>query len=675
MNTDPKIINLGVVRGNCPAKCIHCPVGETPASIRNEKFGYGYMDIEIFYSLCSQIKEFNSGDLPWLRIHGIGEPATWHSLGKALAFTQSNKIKTWVFTMGLGTNRETFLETFALADIVEFSINASSIEDFKCTKGLGNKEYDEIKLRMEKLASLKNRPKILVSRVQTKDKAKDDEFIEYWKSKNIFDDVFIRSFHDYGKRIEDKDNLLINSTVNYTKKSCLVPTARMNIDGVLGIAVRCFNELFDKPEVAKSKSIGSILESNSLKDIWYSETMNKWRENTFAYEQCSTCKACQPVNPNSSEKQLVQNKLIVRKEEFGYITFDKKTMQVKIFDAQPNGYVNHIDDQRFKYRLPTLSAPLKLFIELTNKCNLRCTFCSSNSGGRQNDCLSLSQIESLLSNAHDMGIFEIGLIGGEPLCYPHFFDVVEMIKNLYFSIHLNTNGFCNKETLYKLSQSGIEKINISIDGLKDCHEAIRGCNTFDKTIANTKYLLSEGNKVQINFTANKTNQADIEGMILLVEELGCPLKIAPMILIGRAQSMAETIISPDDWTAIYERISNYLQKVKPKNRIEIASGFITNSCEEVIDRYCFLYTDCGLRGSFLGVNCLGEVFNTGKQTEFDNQHKVGDIKINSLQDIWIATEKENNEYFNRCAKCKNKNLTDLYRKSFVFGGNSNDKVV
>ena len=304
MNIDPKIINLGVVRGSCPAKCIHCPVGETPASARNDKFGYGFMDIENFYSLCLQITEFDSDDLPWLRIHGIGEPATWHSLGKALAFTQSNNIKTWVFTMGLGTDRETFIETFALADIVEFSINASNFEDFKCTKGLGNKEFEEIKLRMGKLANLKNRPKILVSRVQTKDKAKDAEFIEYWKSKNIFDDVFIRSFHDYGKRIEDIDKLLISDTIKISKKNCLVPMARMNIDGVLGIVVRCFNELFDKPEIAITKSISSILETGSLKDIWYGKAMNEWRKDTFSYELCKSCTACQPVNPNSSEKQL-----------------------------------------------------------------------------------------------------------------------------------------------------------------------------------------------------------------------------------------------------------------------------------------------------------------------------------------------------------------------------------
>ena len=299
----PKIINLCVVRGKCPARCVHCPVGEIPVNSRKDKFGYGFMNIQDFKQLCLQILEFGNDSLPCLRIHGIGEPALWDSLHEALIFAKDNKIKTWVFTMGLGLDAADFIDTFSNADIVEFSINSVSIEDFKNTKRLGEKDFQEIVGRMEKLAKLTNRPKILLSRVQTKNSEKDAEFINYWQSKKLFDDVFIRSFHDYGERIKDKDGLLSDKIHEIAGKSCLVPSARMNIDGVLKIVVRCFNELFDTPETVLQKSIGFI-DNESLADIWYGQKMDDWRQHTFQYEQCSKCRSCQPVNPNTSEKQL-----------------------------------------------------------------------------------------------------------------------------------------------------------------------------------------------------------------------------------------------------------------------------------------------------------------------------------------------------------------------------------
>ena len=208
--------------------------------------------------------------------------------------------------MGLGLDRTSFIDTFRNADIVEFSINASNAMDFKRTKGLEESDFIEISSRMKYLATMKCKTRILVSRVETKDKAKDDEFVNHWRSFNLFDDVFIRSFHDYGARIADKDMLLKDKqNIRLVQRACLVPTGRMNIDGVLGMVVRCFNELFDSPEAVIQKSIGNILEENSLKDIWEGGKMEKWRKNIFLYPACVKCRSCQQPNPNSSEKQLM----------------------------------------------------------------------------------------------------------------------------------------------------------------------------------------------------------------------------------------------------------------------------------------------------------------------------------------------------------------------------------
>jgi len=301
----PAIINVCVVRGQCPANCRHCPVGLIGKEERIKKFGKSFMDISDFKRFCEQVLEFGDPK-PLVRIHGVGEPALWPKLKDAFLICESLGLRTWVFTVGLGKSEDDFIDTFKHASIVEFSINAKDADEFSRTKGLPKSSFEEIVKRMEKLYKTKKNgpPRILISRVQSKKTKKDHEFVQFWKKTGLADDVFIRSFHDYGRRIDDKDSLLRDEFTKEITKQCLVPTARMNVDGVLGVVVRCFNELFDEPDKIIKKSVGNPFKDESLKDIWNGEIMNNWRENTFSYPECAQCRSCQPPNPNTSEKQL-----------------------------------------------------------------------------------------------------------------------------------------------------------------------------------------------------------------------------------------------------------------------------------------------------------------------------------------------------------------------------------
>ncbi len=299
----PTIINISVIRGICPANCVHCPVGKIKVDKRAELFGLGFMDVELFKKICNETLEFEYKK-PLLRIHGVGEPACWKSLKEALIYAKEKGLKTWVFTMGLGKERKDFIDALKHASIVEFSINSYDSKNYKKTKGLDEKYFYEIKERIHLMHSLEKKPRLLISRVESNSPRIDEKFIKYWKKTGYADDVFIRPFHNYGQRIKDKKGILDSKEeAHYKIKSCLVPTSRMNIDGVLGIVVRCFNELFEKEEIVLKKAIGSIKNQN-LTSIWNGEIMESWRKDNFSYGECKDCKSCQAPNPNSSEKQI-----------------------------------------------------------------------------------------------------------------------------------------------------------------------------------------------------------------------------------------------------------------------------------------------------------------------------------------------------------------------------------
>lgn len=302
----PAIINVSVVRGFCPAKCIHCPVGQKRTNkARKNAFGLGFADIEQFPRLLDEIQAMEE-PVPTLRFHGVGEPTLWRDLGKALQLCEVRNILTWVFTLGTGPGSTEFLQAVEHASIVEFSINASNPDEFTRTKGMREIQFTSITRNIEKLVRHKevtgHPNRLLISRVQSPYSDLDSAFLEYWKQSGLADDVFIRSFHDYGGRIEDQDHLL----PSLRAKGCLVPDTRMNIDMVLGVVVRCFNELFDTPERIERIAIEKIFAERTLMEIWDGNEMSQWRMNPFVYAQCSTCRSCQPPNPNTSEKQIIQ---------------------------------------------------------------------------------------------------------------------------------------------------------------------------------------------------------------------------------------------------------------------------------------------------------------------------------------------------------------------------------
>ena len=84
---------------------------------------------------------------------------------------------------------------------------------------------------------------------------------------------------------------------------------------------------------------------------------------------------------------------------------------------------------------------LSLELELSRACNLRCIYCYASSGQPMENELSLEEIFNVIDQAVDMGARKIIVLGGgEPLIYPHIFDVIDYILAKNVVVDLFTNG-------------------------------------------------------------------------------------------------------------------------------------------------------------------------------------------------------------------------------------------
>jgi GTP 3',8-cyclase len=109
-----------------------------------------------------------------------------------------------------------------------------------------------------------------------------------------------------------------------------------------------------------------------------------------------------------------------------------------------------------------------LRISVTDRCNLRCTYCMPAEGIkliRHKDILSLEEMADVTRIAAGMGITKVRITGGEPLVRLGVVHLVKMIALIpgINDLALTTNGQLLEEYAQPLADAGLHRINISLD--------------------------------------------------------------------------------------------------------------------------------------------------------------------------------------------------------------------
>ena len=117
-----------------------------------------------------------------------------------------------------------------------------------------------------------------------------------------------------------------------------------------------------------------------------------------------------------------------------------------------------------------------LRISITDRCDLRCVYCTAEdsfSYEAHDDILRYEELLRLCRVATSLGIRDFKLTGGEPLVRKGAADFAVKLKAEagVRSVTLTTNGTRLAQELPKLRQGGIDCVNISLD--RGGHEGIR----------------------------------------------------------------------------------------------------------------------------------------------------------------------------------------------------------
>lgn len=240
---------------------------------------------------------------------------------------------------------------------------------------------------------------------------------------------------------------------------------------------------------------------------------------------------------------------ILRKEQEEWLAFDTVSHavtnlgRISLDEATIDGpVVRVIENDPVE---GAMSAPLKLFVNVSDRCNLTCSHCSSSSSPEGETRMAADDLKQIADEAAEMGVFQITIGGGEPLIYEDIWEVIAHMRSLHLGVSLTTNALRVKDLdIENLLRYNV-RTNVSIDGAPATHDRVRGRQgAYNRTVKNIQRMIDAGILPTIRFTLMNSNLGDVEHMIELAKQLGLPLKPRRAKPSGRVLEGSDIITQP-----------------------------------------------------------------------------------------------------------------------------------
>jgi SynChlorMet cassette radical SAM/SPASM protein ScmE len=175
--------------------------------------------------------------------------------------------------------------------------------------------------------------------------------------------------------------------------------------------------------------------------------------------------------------------------------------------------------------MKVMNTPKSLELAITNRCNLRCKYCSHfNSAGDVNQDLPTEEWLQFFEELNRCAVMNLTLEGGEPFCRQDLKELIEGIvqNRMRFSILSNGTLISDEVAAFLASTGRCDSVQVSIDGsIPSTHDAFRGKGNFLKAIQGINTLQKNHVPVSVRVTIHRQNVKDLEGVArLLLEEIG-----------------------------------------------------------------------------------------------------------------------------------------------------------
>ena len=177
--------------------------------------------------------------------------------------------------------------------------------------------------------------------------------------------------------------------------------------------------------------------------------------------------------------------------------------------------------------MKVMNTPRSVDLDITNRCNLRCKYCSHfTSAGDVGQDLSQQEWLEFFEELNRCAVMNVYIQGGEPFYRQDLPELIEgIVKNrIRFTILSNGTLITDEMAAFLASTHRCDAVQVSIDGSNSVtHDTFRGEGNFSRAVDGIEHLKKHSVSVSVRVTIHRENVNDLEGVArLLLEDLGLP---------------------------------------------------------------------------------------------------------------------------------------------------------
>lgn len=289
------------------------------------------------------------------------------------------------------------------------------------------------------------------------------------------------------------------------------------------------------------------------------------------------------------------------------------------------------------------ASPVHVVWELTLACNLKCTHCGSRAGKMRPGELSTEQCFEVIESLKRLGTREVTIIGGEAFLRPDWLEIISKLRSEGIECSMQTGAYnLNEQRIVAAKEAGICNIGISIDGLEDTHNEIRGkSDSFRHAIRGLELLAKHAIPSSVNTVLTKKNLSELDQLLdELIANNVRNWQIQLAVAMGNAVDHSEELLlQPYELVELYERLINIYRRALANNvLIQAGNNIGYYGPYEHIWRQGHegYFTGCSAGHTALGIEADGTV--KGCPSLPTSDYSGGNIKTMRLEDIWNYKE-------------------------------------
>ncbi|VEP18564.1 Radical SAM domain-containing protein [Hyella patelloides LEGE 07179] len=212
--------------------------------------------------------------------------------------------------------------------------------------------------------------------------------------------------------------------------------------------------------------------------------------------------------------------------------------------------------------------------EITLKCNLACQHCGSRAGDARAEELSTEEALDMVKQLAEVGIKEVTLIGGEAFLRPDWLEIAQAITEAGMLCGMTTGGFgISLDTARRMKEAGIKVVSVSVDGLEETHNRLRGKQgSWQWAFKTMSHLKEVGIRFGCNTQINRLSAPEFPLIYERIRDAGIfAWQIQLTVPMGNAADNSEILLQPYELLDLYPMIARVVKRAR-KEGVQVQPG-------------------------------------------------------------------------------------------------------